>query len=308
MTPRVSGRISFGRKSAWTFVAMAAVAGPLLFRLVNPRPVSAQAPPTTPEPSFEVASIKPDRSGERRCGFGLQPARFTTTNVTAKMLITFAYNVRDFQVAGGSPWIDSEAYDIDAKEEDSVVERLQKLSNGQKREQIGLMVQSLLADRFKLKVTHGTKDLPVYALVVAKNGPKLQAAKGGDTHTNGINVPNGRAHAVLLNWGTGQITGRGIPMTELAEVLSQQTGRTVLDRTGLKGKYNFSLRWNPDDSGTTAPGQPGAGPQPDNPPPPDSSGPSIFTAIQEQLGLKLESTKGPVEVLVIEHIERPSEN
>ena len=173
------------------------------------------------------------------------------------------------------------------------------------------MLRALLADRFQLTLHRETKDLPIYALVIAKNGLKLHEAKPDDTYPNGIKGPDGRAlkGAHLMRMGRGELTGQALATDELVRLLSQQLGRTVLDKTGLKGNYDFTLKWTPDDS--EAPmlkGPAGGPPSGGNAAPPESSGTSIFTAIQEQLGLKLESQKGPVEVLVIDHVEKPSEN
>jgi uncharacterized protein (TIGR03435 family) len=172
------------------------------------------------------------------------------------------------------------------------------------------MIQSLLADRFKLRVSHETKELPVYALVVAKNGPKCQEAKPGDTYPNGIKGFDGRAQgAGSFRAGNGHLTLQGYPISFLSLLLAERLDRTVLDQTGLKGKYDIALKWTPDENLAATPSGPAGGnPGADAAAQPDSSGPSIFTAIQEQLGLKLESTKGPVEIIVIDHIERPSEN
>ena len=283
----------------------------MVFGLLNIPQVRAQSTQTAsvPLPSFEVASIKPNRSGELRISIGFQPGRFTTTGTTVKQLIALAYDVRDIQVSGGPSWIDSERYDIEAKEPDSVVEELPKLPSDQRGEQLHLLVQSLLADRFKLKLRHESKELPVYALVIAKNGPKLQESKPGDTYPNGMKGPDGRGQAGMMRTGPGELTGQGLPTESLARLLSQQLGRTVLDQTGLKGNYDFTLKWTPDQSSAAVPVGPDAGKTgADTAPSPESSGPSIFAAIQEQLGLKLESRKGPVDNLVIDHVERPSEN
>jgi uncharacterized protein (TIGR03435 family) len=121
--------------------------------------------------------------------------------------------------------------------------------------------------------------------------------------------PDGVGRAGMMNMGPGQLTGQGLPMESLARLLSQQLGRTVLDQTGLKGNYDFTIQWTPDQSQPAMlKGPEGGKPATDNAPPPESSGLSLFTAIQEQLGLKLESRKGPVEFLVIDHVEKPSEN
>jgi uncharacterized protein (TIGR03435 family) len=180
--------------------------------------------------SFEVVSIKPNRSEDDRLRLGTSPGRFTATGTTAKMLIGWAYNVKDFQLSGGPGWINSEKYDIDAKVEDSVATELQKLTPDQRGDQIRRMVQSVLADRFKLKVIHGTKELPVYALVVAKNGPKLTESPeyGG----------------MMRITGRGQVTATGVPIKYLADAISREVDRVVLDQTGLKGYYDFMLQWN----------------------------------------------------------------
>ncbi len=187
----------------------------------------------------------------------------------------------------------------------SVVEELRKLSDDQRETETRRMLQALLADRFQLKLHSDTKQLAVYALVLAKNGPKLQAAISGDTYPNGFKGPDGGGGPgmIFMEGNGGPVTGQGVPIADLVRLLSQQLGRTVVDKTGLTGKYDFKLKWTPDEN-QGPPGPPGA----DNAPPPDSSGPSIFTAVQEQLGLKLESQKGAVKILVVDHGEKPSEN
>jgi uncharacterized protein (TIGR03435 family) len=168
------------------------------------------------------------------------------------------------------------------------------------------MLQALLAERLNLQVHRETKELPIYALVIAKNGPKFQEGKLGDTYPNGFKGLNGApVGAGMMRMGAGEWTGQGIPIANLVGSLSRRLGRTVVDKTGLTGKYDFTLRWTPDDN-PVSPKEPGGAP--DAAALPDSSGPSIFTALQEQLGLKLESQKGPVETIVIDHVERPSQN
>jgi uncharacterized protein (TIGR03435 family) len=147
-------------------------------------------------------------------------------------------------------------------------------------------------------------------LVVAKGGPKLHEAKPGDTYPNGLKGFNGQGGGPgMMLMRPGQLTGQGIPLSSLTRLLSQQLGSTVQDKTGLTGKYDFTLQWTPDRNASPMPGAPEPGQQgPAAAASTDASGPSIFTAVQEQLGLKLESQKGPVEVLVIDHVETPSEN
>ncbi len=256
--------------------------------------------------SFEVASIKPNRPGDEHYFVWFTPAKFTTSS-PIKRLIAFAYNTMDFRISGGPGWIASETYQVDGKVPDSLVAELQNLPFDQRRERIDLMIQSLLAERFKLQVRHETKELPVYALLVIKNGSKLQEAKPGETYANG-------GHPGFGAIERGQLKGEGIPLSaprgmSLVFLLSDQLARPVLDQTGLSGKYDIALHWTPDESPAGMLEDPAnVKTGPDNVSQPDSSGPTIFAAIQEQLGLKLESTKGPVDVLVIDHIERPTEN
>jgi len=303
-------------------VAIAAVIGLVALALFSatravaqvPAADNAQSAPMSTLPtsaSFEVASIKPNHSGDRRFFVSWQPGRFNATGMTLKFLITIAYDVKEFQVTGGPGWVNSERYDIDAKEPDSIAQELEKLPDEQREPLADSMLQSLLADRFQLKLTRGTKDMPAYALVVAKNGAKLQAAKPVDTQPDALSGPGGHPHGPMMRMGRGEVTGQGVGLSFLASMLSQQLGRTVLDQTGLKGNYDFTLKWTPEQGGgmmMAGPGPGGGGPPPDGAPPPDASGPSIFTALQEQLGLRLEPTKAPAEVLTIDHVERPSEN
>jgi len=294
-----------------TLMLLSCVAGLAVLVSVNGPQIRAQAGLglSGPKPSFEVAAIKPSHPGTPGPSFRFHGDGITLHSATLKAIMGFAFNVRDFQISGGPSWINSDRYDIEAKEPEAVHDGMLKLDFDQRIKLMGQLLQSLLADRFQLKVTHDIKELPVYALVVAKNGPKFQEAKPNDTYANGLRLYGRPVGGQFMRMGPGEIDSQGTPMTFLVQQLSQQLDRTVLDRTGLKGKYDFALKWTPDLGSTgMMPGSPpGAGPGPDSAPP-DVSGPSIFTAIQEQLGLKLVSTKGPVEIIVIDYIERPSEN
>jgi uncharacterized protein (TIGR03435 family) len=166
-----------------------------------------------------------------------------------------------------------------------------------------LMLQSLLADRFRLTVHKETRVLPIYELVIAKSGPKLEETKGGDSDGKG---PNGVMRQGMMVMGSGSLSGQGLPMTSLVRLLSRQLSRTILDKTRLTGRYDIALHCASDE-GSIPPMPPGDAPA--APPPAlESTGPSIFTALPEQLGLKLQATKGPVETVVIDRVERPSEN
>jgi uncharacterized protein (TIGR03435 family) len=195
------------------------------------------------------------------------------------MLITYAYEVKDFQVSGGPRWASSETYDIVAKGDGNAT-----------RPQLRLMLQALLKDRFKLALRHETKDAPTYELVVAKGGSKIQE----DTTS---------ARQRIGMTGVGKVVAQKASLVMFTEVLGTLTGRPVVDKTGLPSTYSFKLDWTPEVGERGLPGLA----RPDAVPP-DSNGPSLFTALQEQLGLRLQSAKGPVESLVIEDAEKPTEN
>jgi uncharacterized protein (TIGR03435 family) len=301
MTECLTDELSLGRKLLLIAVGIATAAGPVVFGLMSTSHVLAQLlqPTNAPLPSFEVASIKPSHPDSNGVQLGFQfPRSFKTLNATAKELIEFAYNVQtDDQLSAAPNWISSAKYDIDAKIEDSEVEHLQKLPSDQMKNQIQFLLQSLLADRFKLKVSYTTKQLPVYALVIAKGGPKLKS-------------PADRAGSRTGPEERGQFSGMNASTDMLVNALSRQAeiGRTVIDETGLKGKYDWTLKWTPDVSTPMSKENDDGSHGSANSAPPDSTGPSLFTAIQEQLGLKLKAKKGPVEVLVIDHVEKPSQN
>jgi uncharacterized protein (TIGR03435 family) len=243
---------------------------------------------------FEAASIKPSAPmtmGMLKIGIQMMPGgRISMTGVTPKILIQQAYGVRDFQIVGGPPWLGSERYDITAKPEGPA-----------SQEQVKVMIQGLLTDRFKLQFHRETKELPTYALVVAKGGPKFSASKREEGPAEGSDKPKGNR---ITMKGRGNFTLEGAPVTALANQLGQVLGRSVIDKTELTGNYDFKLEWTPDESPQSF-GRPAEG---DHSAPADATGVSIFTALQDQLGVKLESTKGPVEILVIERMEKASEN
>lgn len=254
-----------------------------------------------PRPAFEVASVKPNKSGDGRVFFNTLPGgRFRASNVPLHQLILFAYRLKDFQVSGEPAWIKSERFDITAKaEKDPGPDGMRP------------MLQTLLEDRFQLKFHRETKDMPVYALVVSKPG-KLPQSEGECGPRPAVPPPPEPGKLPKTPCGgffmvPGRVTGSHSPIGSLADILSRFVGRIVIDKTELTGKYDINLQWTP------AAGEfqlPPGGPPPGLPPlpPVDPNGPSIYAALQEQLGLKLESQKAPVETMVIDHIEEPSEN
>lgn len=231
-------------------------------------------------PAFEVASVKLNRSGGDRGGISLLPGRITVSNMTLKGLVRYAYDLRDIQISGGPAWFDSDRWDIAATSTGAI-------SDDERRQ----MLQTLLAERFQLTVRHESKDLPVYALTVAKNGSKLKP--NADQKTPRIQT--GVSEKGLL-----RLVGEDAPVSRLTPALVAYVGRIVVDRTGLEGRFDFKLEWVPD--AANMPLINGAKMVP------AEDGPSIFTAVQEQLGLRLESTKAPVEVLVVDRAEKATEN
>jgi uncharacterized protein (TIGR03435 family) len=232
----------------------------------------------TQKPEFEVASVKSNKSLEANISLNRTPGGgFDAVNVPLQMLITFAYDVRDHQLFGAPAWLVAERYDVHAK---PPAEESRSPASDEFR-LVKLRLQNLLADRFKLAVHRDTRQMPEYALVVSRNGSKLQLWKEGDERGPQI---IGRG---------GSVTCWKVNMRTFAEDLSRRLGRTVVDTTGLNGDYNFRLQYQPDQPGSVTA---------------DLPGPALRDALEEQIGLKLESRRGPVEVLVIEHIERPSAN
>ena len=248
-------------------------------------------------PSFEVASIKPINPEDRRLSFNIQPGGRLILKTTLNKLIGFAYDLKPFQIVGGPAWMGSDLFEITAKAEESA-----------KPDQINLMLQSLLAERFHLVVRRETKEMPIYALTLAKNGPKFTQAKDTDAPVVDFKLPEGAPRRPAITMvRRGRVTGQGIDIERFINVLSSFVGRAVLDKTGLKGTYDLKVEWQPDEN-QVAMFQAMGVPEGFGAPPPDPLGPTLFTALQEQLGLRLESQKGPVEMLVIERVEKPSEN
>jgi uncharacterized protein (TIGR03435 family) len=235
--------------------------------------------------SFEVASIKPGDAADARSGIHIRPGgRFNAENATLRALLSFAYDLNNYQILGGPNWTDSAAFTIAARPpNETPAER-----NTDAR--IKLMIQSLLAERFKVSAHSETRLEPVYELVIAKGGHKLRPAVA-NANDSGLTVRQ------------GALTGKNVPLSQLARSLSLQLGLTVIDQTELSGRYDFDLTYTPEARdgifGHLLPAETGAA---------DPSNAALFTALAEQLGLKLDSAKGPVEVLVIDHAERPTED
>ncbi|HEV2324070.1 MAG TPA: TIGR03435 family protein [Terracidiphilus sp.] len=303
-----------------------------------------------PLPQFEVAAIKPHKQEgmQMRAGFRLTPDGVSMFGVPLSMLMSQAFGLPESRILNEPEWANSDRYDIEAKVAPSEAPKLEKLTQQQRM----AMLVPLLQDRFGLKFHHETKVREVYALVVDKGGPKLQPAEPDAAHAkpdsdgkpdnispsaNGnaaFGRPDGGGKpgdgggptkppqgALMMRMSTEGMTIRGVGVTtaQLAGIIGRSLGSTVVDKTGLTGKYNYTLNFAPEM------GKGGMGGMP--PPPPSSEGPasgasssedaaastpaaapSIFTAVREQLGLKLQAKKEPVDVVVIDHIQQPSPN
>jgi uncharacterized protein (TIGR03435 family) len=277
--------------------------------------LAAQSPQgTTSALAFEVASIKPNNSGDGRVMMQNQPGRFTATNVTLRVLIRNAYQLQDFQITGGPSWLSSDHFDIVAKIPEGVRDGPPG-PPGSGPGPLQLMMRALLAERFKLALHNETKDSPIYALILARSDGRLgPSLKKSETDCDGAGRGRGRGGPMPppgppqpgdrmpcgIRIGPGNMAVGGSPLSQFANSLGMFTGRVVQDRTGLTGNYDFNLTWTPDQMPQRPPGAPDQ--------PVDPNGPSIFTAVQEQLGLKLDSQRGPVELVVIDRAEKPVEN
>jgi uncharacterized protein (TIGR03435 family) len=292
LSSRVSPRLSIARKALLAAAAASAVAVPFFVGFLQSPQVRAQSNAGTL--TFEVASIKPADPNSRNVGMGYTPeGGLNFVNVSLKQMIGNAYNIVcgkscDERISGGPKWIDTARFNV-------LTKGPQLPAPGRPtREQIRQASQALLAERFKLVIRREIKELPVYDLVVGRNGHKLKEYTGAEQQ-GGIrgNRP-------------GEMIGERASLYGLVANLTGMTGRPVIDRTGLTGRYDFRLEWTPDmlpaGKGPDAPGEKVDSASP------EFSGPSIFTALQDQLGLKLEPRKGPVEVFVIVSAETPTQN
>jgi uncharacterized protein (TIGR03435 family) len=244
--------------------------------------VAQQSAPALPV--YDVAVIKLNDGLSRDNSANMDEATFRAKNVSLKHLLVNAYGIREGLMFGLPGWASSSKFDITAKVTDPDLNALSSLS----REQRQAMLAALLVDRFHLKIHTEIKELPVYELVIAKDGPKLK--------TSAVPPPDAdnpdRLGLGHFNVQNTEITATGVKLSDLAGNLSFPLDRTVIDKTGLTGRYDFRLQWTADDVPSGATDAP----------------PNLFTAIQEQLGLKLQAAKGPVETLVVDHVEKPTDN
>ena len=286
------------------------------------RATPAQTPPQSQTPSpnpvdfrYDVASNKPSpppTGGGMMVGMRDTPDGLVATNVPLLWLVQSAYGVDGPQISGAPSWLNSDRYDVDARMDSSVVDALEKLTVDERKLARRKMLQSLLADRMKLVVHHDSKEMPIFSLVIAKNGPKLQESKPAAAPAEGTGgSAGGRGSGLGMSMGSeeGMMTAtfHDSPISYVAGWLQGNLRTPVYDKTGLTGVYDFKLKWMPERNRSAVPagdvsnGQPAVATS-------DPAGPTLLDAIQDQLGLKLESGKGPVDAIVIDHIERPSGN
>jgi bla regulator protein blaR1 len=308
MQNRVPRNLDFARKLLLSSAGLMALAAPLVFGLLHPTHARAQS--QLPEAgktgvSFETAMVTPNTAGEPMAGFTIKMPtpvkgrpmhavqfkvdRFMATNFTLLELIKLGYRMQETQIIGGEDWLHSDRYDVDAKISSAELEKLHQLDASQASQERREMIQALLADRFKLGVHRETRQLPVYVLVTAPEGLKMQLANPGDTYPSGIKYPNGKPIVPgLLSPKGGELVGQGATVSYLVESLAIQLDRPLLDETGITGNYDFTLDWSPNPSAAL-------------------QNVSLFAALEQQLGLKIEEQESPVEMLVIDRAEKPSQ-
>ena len=301
----VTNRLGTSRKILLGGIGLLAVALPTSFGLFHAASfaVLAQAKDAPADlPHYEVSTVKPNQADDGRFGTMIRPDGIEMNGVPVQMVLRQAFSVGDDRIIGAPSWVYTQRWDIQAKVSPEEAPKLAKLKHSERM----MMLQPLLADRFGMKFHHETRELPVYELVIAKGGSKLKESEVEAGPGSDPKAPHSR-----LTFGMGNIEGQRFSIDNLADALSNAVGRTILDKTGLTERYDFTLHFNPENmppmgaAPGTGPDGPHAGGGPQQP---DSSDPDIFTAVQEQLGLKLVSAKGPVDVIVIDHIDKPSPN
>lgn len=296
MSNRMLYKLNFARKLLLSAAACLAIAIPVMFGLMNPAPSHAQSDDAANATTFATVSIKssPVENGnvQTRMMFSLRDGSFVADGVTLQRLIETAYHVQESQISGPHDLLSKTNYDIQAKLDPSVAAAMQQQKTDGKNFDDQALLKSLLANQFKLVTHYEAQSQPAYDLVVDESGAKLQAASSDGNH--------------MFRLGPGSLAADGAPVEFLAQHLSVRLGRTVVDKTGLKGAYSFNLQWTPDASELERLKQ--AGDLLPAPPASEANGPSLMDAVQQQLGLKLVPHTEPVQVLVIDHVQEPAEN
>ena len=295
----VSPALNFPRKSLLLTAASIALACPAMLAQNTPAATSPAAS-ATPAPSFDVATIKPHPDMLTMTGVMNTADGVNGAAATLSMLVQYAYGLRsEDQVSGGPDWAKTDRFDVQAKIGEADIAAMEKLNPADKKARRELMMQALLSERFQLRVHSETKQAPVYDLVVAKGGSKLKdAATDSSDHLR--MGPDGKPLTGFMQFLKETSTAQGYSMDALAALLSEpfaRVGRPVLNKTGLTGSYNFTLDWSPQMAAVL----PGAAANPAS----SDDTTSIFTALGD-LGLKLQPATGPIDTIVIDHVERPT--
>lgn len=332
MTRRSGTALSIGRKGLLITAGLLLIAAPIGFGVLHGQQASAGSGEqakgyavTSDLPKYEVATIKPSSNEDGRITMMMTPDGAEFNGVQMQMLLQQAFGVERDRILGTPDWARSKRFDIATKVAPEDAPKLDKLKMEQRR----AMLLPLLEERFALKYHHESRELPMYSLVTAKSGPKLKestvpatpppgapAASDGRVTPDGPGGPEGPGgpprdrggNPGMMRMGPGGIDAQGGGMQFLAHALSALVGRSVVDKTGLTGNYDYSLHWTPDESSTPRVGPGGTLAPPQDDAPVDPNGTTLFTALEEQLGLKLQSEKGKVDVIVIDHIDLPTEN
>lgn len=298
MNEKFVRNLNFAKKLLLITVGLIALAVPLMVGAMRAKPTRPGhiVLKITSSSAYHPITIQPAAPGD-----GVIHSRQINTleglsakNVTLQGLLCQAYGVDGNQITGAPDWLSAQRYDIEAKLDPGVADELRKLNKEQQGIEMERLLQSLLADQLKLTLHHETRDAQVFALIIAADGPKLHEATPGNTYPNGFRAPDGKPGVGMMILKDGKLVGQAVPITVLAGSLSQRSGRTVVDKTGLTAKYDFTLQWTTE-----------MGLQPGNL---EASRASLSTALQEQLGLKLEPQTAPLEFLVIDHVEKPAEH
>lgn len=274
------GRTLTARASISTVVPSAiALVGLMIAGALAPHWIAfAQTGPA----KFEVASVKRSTSSSTDGRINFTPGRMTAENMPLRFIITYAYNIRDYQLLGAPGWVESERYEISAK------------ADGRPEpDQLRPMLQALLEERFRLKVHRSVEERSAYLMLPAKGGLKLPESRADCAALADERPAKGKSSFQCGSWfaSDDQFTGMKISMAQFGEWLAGQVEGPVVDRTGYTGTFDIRLKWSRDD-------------QPDSP----GAAPAIYTVVLEQMGVKIESGKGPVEMLTVDHVERPDAN
>ncbi|MDE3105375.1 MAG: TIGR03435 family protein, partial [Acidobacteriota bacterium] len=291
---RIGKRLTGLYKYTLVLLGICTVLTPFVIGVMTGQSARAEITHEAARPKFDIATIKPSAPQTKLSVLFAPGGRLVINHATLRFLIKIAYDVGDDQITGEPAWMDTQRFDIEGKPDTPFGGDPHNMTTDERRvfqEQVRLRLQSLLADRFKLVFHTQSKDVPIYALIIDKSGPKMEVAVGS-------NVPND------IHGGRGEVIATSANMETLARFLGEQSGRPVFDMTGLKNNYKFRLEWTPDTS--QALGVPDA--TSNSQALADPTGTSLFTAVQQQLGLKLQARKAPADLLTIDSANRPVEN